>query len=106
MWTEITRPQYLRKGLRYASDVTEAEWSVIHPHWPAAKSLGRPRTVELMSAVNALFSNRQNRLSVAVVAARVSHYSTVQRDFYGWRDDGTLERINFELLVQARGSGS
>jgi hypothetical protein len=25
MWTEITRPQYLRKGLRYASDVTEAE---------------------------------------------------------------------------------
>ena len=32
MWTEITRPQYLRKGLRYASDVTEAEWNVIEPH--------------------------------------------------------------------------
>jgi transposase len=29
-------------------------------------------------------------------------YSTVQRYFYAWRDDGTLQRINFELLVQAR----
>jgi hypothetical protein len=30
------------------------------------------------------------------------HYSTVQRYFHGWRDDGTWERINFELLLQAR----
>jgi putative transposase len=29
-------------------------------------------------------------------------YSTVQRYFYAWRDDGKLERINFELLLQAR----
>ena len=26
----------------------------------------------------------------------------MQRYFYTWRDDGTLERINFELLLQAR----
>jgi transposase len=25
-----------------------------------------------------------------------------RRYFYAWRDDGTLQRINFELLVQAR----
>jgi hypothetical protein len=25
MWSEITGPQYLRKGLRYASDVTKVE---------------------------------------------------------------------------------
>ena len=31
-----------------------------------------------------------------------AHYSTVQRYFYAGRDDGTLERINFELLLQAR----
>ncbi len=28
MWTETTRPKYERKGLRYASDLTEAEWGV------------------------------------------------------------------------------
>ena len=27
-WTEITRPQYQRDGLRYASDTTDAEWAV------------------------------------------------------------------------------
>ena len=29
-------------------------------------------------------------------------YTTVQRYFYAWRDGGVLERINFELLLQAR----
>ena len=28
-WTEITRPHYVRDGLRYASDLTEAEWKLI-----------------------------------------------------------------------------
>ena len=26
VWTEITRPKYRRKGLRYASDTTDEEW--------------------------------------------------------------------------------
>ena len=28
-WTEITRPKYQREGLRYASDTTDEEWSVM-----------------------------------------------------------------------------
>ena len=54
MWTEITRPQYLRKGLRYASDVTEAEWQMIEPRLPAPRRLGRLRKTALLSVVNAL----------------------------------------------------
>jgi transposase len=102
MWTEITRPQYLRTGLRYASDVTAAEWTVIQPHLPAAKALGRPRKVALMSVVNALFYIARTGCQWRLLPREFPHYSTVQRYFYGWRDDGTLERINFELLVQAR----
>ena len=30
-WTEITRPHYVREGLRYASDLTDAEWKLIEP---------------------------------------------------------------------------
>ena len=30
-WTEITREQYRRDGLRYASDTTDDEWTVIEP---------------------------------------------------------------------------
>ena len=35
-WTEITRQQYRRDGLRYASDTTDAEWSLIEPLLPPA----------------------------------------------------------------------
>lgn len=30
-WTEITRRQYRREGLRYASDLTDAEWGLLKP---------------------------------------------------------------------------
>ena len=30
-WTEITRRKYRRDGLRYASDTTDEEWTVIAP---------------------------------------------------------------------------
>jgi transposase len=102
VWTEITRPQYLRKGLRYASDVTEAEWRVIEPHLPAPKLLGRPRKIALMAVVNALFYIARTGCQWRMLPRDFPHCSTVQRYFYAWRDDGTLERINFELLVQTR----
>jgi transposase len=102
MWTEITRPQYLRKGLRYASDVTEAEWNVIEPQLPEPKLLGRPRKIELIAVVNALFYIARTGCQWRMLPRDFPHYSTVQRYFYAWRDDGTLERINFELLLQAR----
>jgi hypothetical protein len=33
-WTEITRGQYQRDHLRYASDTTDEEWKVTAPHLP------------------------------------------------------------------------
>jgi hypothetical protein len=39
MWTEITRPQYDRSELRYASDVTDGERKLIAPNLPAARRL-------------------------------------------------------------------
>jgi hypothetical protein len=37
-WTEITRPQYRRAGLRYASDLTDAEWAMILPFMPERRN--------------------------------------------------------------------
>jgi hypothetical protein len=42
----VTMAVLLREGLRYASDVTEAEWTVVQSHLSAAKVLGRSRKVE------------------------------------------------------------
>jgi hypothetical protein len=46
-WTEITRPQYRREGLRYASDLTDAEWELLAPLMPAPSQIGRPRETDL-----------------------------------------------------------
>src|SRR6266567_5112797 len=54
MWTETARKQYRREDLRYASDMTDAEWALIEPHLPASKALGRPRIVALRGVVEAL----------------------------------------------------
>ena len=54
-WTEITRADYQRSGLRYASDMTDAEWAVIARRLPPRRHLGRPRTVDLRDVVQAIF---------------------------------------------------
>ena len=53
-WTEITRSQYLRSGLRYASDMTDAEWRLIARRLPPRRRLGRPRKVDLRKVVEAI----------------------------------------------------
>jgi transposase len=53
-WTEITRPQYRRDGLRYASDTTDAEWAVIGAQLPKPRRRGRPRKTDLRTVVNAI----------------------------------------------------
>jgi putative transposase len=53
-WTEITREQYRRDGLRYASDMTDAEWKLIEPLMPSRYRCGRPREISLRVVMNAM----------------------------------------------------
>jgi transposase len=43
MWTVENRARYERKGLRYPSDLTDAEWRLIAPLIPPAKRGGNKR---------------------------------------------------------------
>ena len=54
MWTEITRRKHARKGLRYSSDLTDAEWAVLEPLLPARSRLGRPAKWSLLTIADAL----------------------------------------------------
>ena len=54
MWTDATRAQHCRTSERYASDLTDAEWAVLAPLLPAARSGGRPRTTDMREVMNAL----------------------------------------------------
>jgi transposase len=102
MWTETTRRQYRREDLRYASDMTDAEWALIEPHLPAAKRLGRPRCVALRSVVEALLYLLRTAAPWRLLPRDFPNRSTVQRYFYAWQAAGLWETINFLLLQQAR----
>lgn len=101
-WTEITRGQYRREGLRYASDMTDAEWLLVEPFMPKAKPIGRPREIDLRSAVNAILYMASTGCQWRALAKDFPPYSTVQGYFYRWAQDGTLARINHALVVAAR----
>ena len=102
MWTETTRPKYERKGLRYASDLTEAEWGVIGPLLPPCKRLGRPRTTDLREVVNAILCMARTGCQWRMLPKDFPPKSTVQEYFYAWRTEATLNGINHELLMRAR----
>jgi transposase len=53
-WTEITRRQHDRVGDKYASDLTDAEWTLIEPLMPSHKTTGRPRTTRLRDVFDAI----------------------------------------------------
>jgi transposase len=54
-WTETTRAQHRRDGLRFASDVTDAEWAALEPTLPPPAAVGRPPEWPRREIVNAIF---------------------------------------------------
>ena len=102
MWTETTRAKYEREHLRYATDVTDAEWAVISPLLPADRELGRPRTVDLREVINAIFYILRAGCPWRMLPRDFPPRSTVQRYFYAWRDEGVWQDINHYLVLEAR----
>ena len=55
MWKPEHRAAADRRGLRYPSDMTNAEWALVAPLIRPAKRGGRPRTVNIREVLNAIF---------------------------------------------------
>jgi transposase len=102
MWTETARKQYRWEDLRYASDMTDAEWALIEPHMPAQKALGRPRIIALRGVVDALLYILRTACPWRLLPRHFPNRSTVQRYFYAWQGDGLWEKVNFLLVPMAR----
>jgi transposase len=102
VWTEITRPQYRREGLRYASDLTDAEWALIEPHLPAPSKLGRPREVDLREIMEAILYMASTGCQWRAIPKGFPPYSTVQSYFYAWSHSGLLSQINHLLVMDLR----
>jgi transposase len=46
MWNPTARAQHSRAGLRYGSDMTDAEWAIVAPLLPKPSDRGRRRRRE------------------------------------------------------------
>ena len=91
-WTEAARRNHRRDGRRYASDLTDREWSLIAPFMPPPKPLGRPRTTDLREVFNAILYMATTGCQWAQLPKDFPPPSTVQRYFYAWRDSGVTVR--------------
>lgn len=102
MWTPTTRAQHSRAGLRYGSDVTDAEWLILAPFLPAPRPCGCPRKWELREIVNAIFYVLRGGIAWGLLPKDFPPVSTAYRWFARFRDDGTWERINHHLVMLDR----
>jgi len=101
-WTEITRPHYERRCPRYASDLTDEEWALIAPLMPLPNRIGRPRKTDLREVVNALLYIASSGGAWRLLPKDFPPFSTVQKYFWRWRNEGLLRTINNELVMAAR----
>jgi putative transposase len=102
VWTDITRPQYERKCIRYASDCSDEEWQLIEPFLPPEKQIGRPRTTSLRDVWDAIQYMASTGCQWQMIPIDFPPPSTVQRYFHHWRDNGILHQINHALVMMAR----
>ena len=102
MWTAEHRQAARREGLRYASDLTDAEWARVAPMIPAARRGGRPRDVDVREVLNGLLYVLWTGCQWKALPKDFPPKSTVHHYFVAWTCDGALERIHHALYVAVR----
>jgi transposase len=102
MWTSEHRRDADRSGLRYPSDLTDAEWGLVKSMIPPAKHGGRPRDVNLREVLNSIFYVLWTGCQWGALPKDLVPKSTAHSYFMLWEWDGTLERIHHALYVAER----
>lgn len=88
----------------YPSDLTDAQWTILAPLIPAARTQhgGRPREVDLREVVNTLLYLNRSGCQWEMLPHDLLPKSTVYDYFARWRDDGTWATILAALREQTR----
>jgi transposase len=102
MWTKQHRQAHDRSGLRYPSDLSDAEWAVVAPLIPQAKRGGRPRDVDMREVLNAVFYLLSTGCQWDALPKDLPAKSTVYDYFSLWRSDRTLLRLHQALYAEVR----
>jgi transposase len=102
MWKPEHRLAANRSGLRYPSDLTDAEWVIVEPMIPPARPGGRKRSVNVREVLNGIFYILWTGCQWKALPKDLPPKSTVHDYLELWNWDGTLERIHHGLYVAVR----
>ena len=88
----------------YPSDLTDAQWTMLEPLLPAARTQhgGRPRTIDRREVVNTLVYLNRSGCQWEMLPHDLLPKSSVYDYFARWRDDGTWVKILQGLREQTR----
>ena len=102
VWTTRHRLEAARVGLRYPSDLTDAEWALIAPLVPPARCGGRPRRVDMREVCNAIFYVLATGCQWQALPRDLPPKSTVFGYFGRWTAGQTLWRMHDALFEAER----
>ena len=102
MWTPTTRRHHSRAGLRYETDLTDAEWAVVEPLLPKPASCGRPPLWPMREILNGIFYVLRGGIAWRLLPKDLPPERTVFGYFSRWRDAGVFLRINHHLVMADR----
>ncbi len=84
--------------IRYASNMTDAEWELIKPMLPLARTgPGRPLVINMREAVNAMFYVGRTGCQWENLPKEFPPAGSVYYHFNKWSYDGTWRRLNAAL---------
>jgi len=102
MWTAEHRRAADRRGLRYPSDLTDAEWALVAPFVPPARRGGRKREVDVREVMNAIFYVLSTGCQWNALPKDLPPKSTAHDYFILLDREGALQRMHEALYVMAR----
>jgi len=102
MWKPDHRISSDRRGLRYPSDMSDAEWGLVAPLIPPARRGGRKRSIDEREVLNAIFFVLATGCQWQALPKDLPPKSTAHFYFMLWDWSGALERIHEALFVAVR----
>ena len=86
----------------YASDLSDAEWTLLEPFIPPAKAGGRPRSVKMRQILNGIFYVLRSGGAWRLLPHDYPPWSTVYDYFRKWRKAGIWEGMVRTLRERLR----
>ena len=86
----------------YPSDMSEAQWKIIHPLIPPAKPGGRPREAEMREIINGILYVVRGGCSWRMLPQEYGPWQTVYGYFRTFRRAGIWQQIHDTLREKVR----